>query len=127
MKKIIAITAVLAVSGCSVPTAADYMAATDLQVCQAYAMARAGFMPNVMIDAETELRRRKAITPEELQLVMDQRIKVGTREHIAVCAWGPYVDVNSTTGSWGTSKQYVMGQLGPYVYVRGGKVTAFQQ
>lgn len=126
MLRVAALLGLLTVAACATPDAATMSSRSDLELCQTYAMGRAGLSPAWMNAAEAELMRRKAITNDERIDAERQRVRIGMKEHVAVCAWGPYVTVNRTTGSWGTDKQYVMGQFGPYVYTRNGVVTAFQ-
>lgn len=126
MLRIAALIGLVAVSACATPDAATMQAATPLQLCQTYAMAKNTYAPDWLNASIDELKRRGSLSKQELSDISRQRMRTGMSEHAAVCSWGPYVDVNTTTGSWGVHRQYVMGQFGPYVYTENGRVTSWQ-
>lgn len=100
--------------------------ASNLTLCQTYAQAKSPYAPEWQAAVRAELSKRGAITSRDQADWNKGFVRIGMAEHIAICSWGPYIDVNTTTGSWGTDKQFVIGQFGPYIYTRNGKVTAFQ-
>ncbi|MDZ4136681.1 MAG: hypothetical protein U1D06_13985 [Paracoccaceae bacterium] len=122
---------VLTVAACAVtpqppPSDAALRKASNVELCQTYARAKSPYAPAWQAAARNELIRRGAVTKQDQADWSKGLVRIGMAEHIAVCSWGPYVDVNSTTGSWGTHRQYVIGQFGPYVYTENGVVTSFQ-
>jgi len=114
-------------AGCSVPevTAQDAYPLTELQLCQSYARAKLTNNANVLGVAKTELIRRKAVSNQDLEDMAQGVIREGMKEHVAICSWGPYRDVNTTVVAGSRSKQFVI-SLSKYVYTRDGRVYAWQ-
>jgi hypothetical protein len=129
MIRLAAVAATVVVAGCALPPLdpAAVSRASNLELCQTVAQGRQLNSADWIATARAELVRRGAMTDEELVDVNRQRVRIGQREHIAVCAWGPYIDVNETVGRGFRQRQFVMGQFGPYVYTDGRRVTGFQQ
>jgi hypothetical protein len=75
--------------------------------------------------AREELRRRKALTAEEWQLVERGQIRIGVSELALVCSFGR-APANRTVTAAGARKQYVYGDGETLVYVEDGRVVAFQ-
>jgi len=83
----------------------------------------------------TEAQRRGLITGEESRLIQQNKIARGMSERALVISWGKPRRINTSTGSWGTRKQYVYGGFygkyistkANYVYVRNGVVDSWQQ
>lgn len=114
-------------SSCAVATdPEDYSDLSDLELCQHYAVTKSRLTKPWTKAAMDELIRRKAVTEAEIADISKEVIRIGMREHAAVCSWGPYKDVNTSVGSWGRHRQYVMGDFGPYVYTENGRVTSWQ-
>lgn len=127
IKSIIGILSILVVTGCATPDEVTMQAMTPIGLCQSYAMARNVTYSSSWLNASMdELKRRGVLNEEELDLISKKRVRLGMSEHAAVCAWGPYKDVNTSRGSWGIHRQFVMGDFGPYVYTENGKVTSTQ-
>ena len=72
------------------------------------------------IDTMNELKRRKAFSKREWQLIKDEKVKVGMSKNALICSWGNPESINRS--SYGPD-QYVYD--GQYVYVRGNRVTAW--
>jgi len=130
MLRIAAVMSLATVAACAAPTPpvnqGQISRASNVTLCQTYAQAKSPYAPEWQAAVRNELNKRGAVTKRDKADWDKGLVRVGMAEHIAVCSWGPYLDVNTTTGAWGTDKQYVFGQFGPYVYTRNGKVTAFQ-
>lgn len=130
MLRVAALAAIAATAGCAVtPPPVDQAAirrADNVKLCQTYSQAKSPYLPDWQKAVRDELSRRGAVSKRDGADWQKGLVRIGMAEHIAVCSWGPYVDVNTTTGSWGVDKQYLFGLFGPYVYTRNGVVTAFQ-
>ena len=63
---------------------------------------------------------------QEINSIINGTIFIGMSESALIACWGKPRDVNKTVGEWGTHKQYVYGDFGPYVYVENGYVTSWQ-
>jgi hypothetical protein len=98
-----------------------------MTLCQNYSLARTNGFASSRQAILAEIDRRQLLSEDERQRVLRGQMRIGMSELAAVCSWGPYYDVNTTTTSAGTNKQIVMGQFGPYVYTENGRVTAFQR
>lgn len=98
---------------------------SDTQLCQTYAAARGWGNTQHKLAARQELKARGAVTEQELKDISERVIRNGMREHIAVCAWGPYTEVNTTQVSGLSSRQFVL-PLNRYFYTRNGLVYAWQ-
>lgn len=59
-------------------------------------------------------------------LILSQTIKIGTNECQVIAAWGMPIRKNRSVGSWGENKQLVYDIGGPYVYLKNGFVSSFQ-
>ena len=120
-------SATIALSACSLPapTEAELREASPRQLCQGYAANK--FNANNQALYANELFRRKLITAKEWTDVQGGVIRTGMREHVAVCAWGPYSHINSSAGRFGQHNQIVIDDFGPYIYTENGKVTSWQQ
>lgn len=57
------------------------------------------------------------------KLIMDGKVKLGFTKAMCEEAWGKPSDINKSSGSWGTSEQWVYGN-GNYLYFKNGKLTA---
>jgi hypothetical protein len=122
------IAAAAALAGCTLPPLdpGAVSRASDLQLCQTLAQGRQVNNADWIRAAREELQRRGSLTADELVDVNRLRVRIGQREHIAVCAWGPYLDINETVVPGVRSRQFVMFDR-TYVYTDGRRVTAFQQ
>ncbi|WP_322889305.1 MULTISPECIES: hypothetical protein [unclassified Yoonia] len=109
------------------PTATMLMRQSPIALCQSYSAARANNWASGRQAVLAEIERRQLFSAEEMQMILRGPLKIGASELVAICSWGPYFDVNTTTTSSGVNKQYVMGQFGPYVYTQNGLVTALQR
>ena len=58
------------------------------------------------------------------KLAKNQEIEMNMPEQYLILSWGKPEKINSSTGSWGTHKQYVYARQ--YVYVENGKITSWQ-
>lgn len=98
------------------------------ELCQAYAY---GQLNTALAprggQAMNELILRKEITTKQLQDIKAGTIRTGMPEHIAICSWGPYTDINSSGGIYGTFNQIVIGDKGEYIYTSNGRVESWQQ
>lgn len=74
--------------------------------------------------ARAELRRRKALTNAEWELVDRHTINIGMTEVALLCSLGP-TEVNETVTSNVEHKQYVYPNR-VYVYVVNGRITSYQ-
>ncbi len=121
------IVAAAMLAGCAIPPLSpeDAAAATDLQLCQTYSAAREIGATQQSDPALAELRRR-GLSAREMADIEGQVVRTGQREHVAICAWGPYWDVNETVVVGSRSRQFVLGDFGPYVYTDGRLVTGWQ-
>ena len=63
---------------------------------------------------------------QEINSIINGTIFIGMSESALIACWGKPRDVNKSVGEWGTHKQYVYGDFGPYVYVENGYVTSWQ-
>jgi hypothetical protein len=122
------IAALAVLAGCTMPPLdpGAVSRASDLQLCQTLAQGRQVNNADWIRATREELQRRGALTADELADVNRLRVRIGQREHVAVCAWGPYIDVNETVTTNTRSRQFVMFDR-TYVYTDGRRVTAFQQ
>lgn len=131
MFRITALIGLMAVSACAMPEAtppseAVMRKASNVELCQAYAISKNPYSAAVQAAVRRELARRGSVSKQDQADWNKGFVRIGMSEHVAVCSWGPYFDVNTTTGAWGVHRQYVMGQFGPYVYTENGRVTSFQ-
>ena len=67
-----------------------------------------------------------SFSSRERKAIMSGDIFLGMSEKALLLSWGDPEDVNTSVGDWGTHKQYVYGDFGPYVYVENGIVTSWQ-
>lgn len=128
MKALIAIAAVL-VTGCATNAPINIMwadettvkAQSDVDLCRTYSL-----MIGKTRDGSTvgqELQRRLT---GEWSTIKQRLINIGMSEAALVCSWGLPNRVNTSTGSWGTKKQWVYGG-GQYVYTSNGRITGWQK
>lgn len=82
---------------------------------------------------KVELKRRGEIAAEDWYLIDNNKIGIGMGELALVCLKGfpgNFGGINTSTGSWGTQKQWVYRPCGGcgahYVYTKNGKVTSWQ-
>ena len=81
-----------------------------------------------MQETEEESRRLAEIKkqPKNVRALLEaHRIRVGLTDLQVLLAWGKPTSVNTTVTKQGSSQQWVYA-TGDYVYISGGKVTAFQ-
>jgi hypothetical protein len=97
-----------------------------VELCNWYAFGREYQQADVQSQAETELRRRKALSNKDWSDVKAQTIRTGQKEHVAVCAWGPYKTANVSDGNYGRTVQFIFGDFGPYGYSDNGRITSWQ-
>ena len=100
---------------------------SNLDLCQTMAWARTVNDWQRINRSRTELIRRGAVSKRDLADIDAKEIRTGMRDYVAVCAWGPFSDINRSGGSYGSFDQYVMYPMGTYVYTRNGKVDSWQQ
>jgi hypothetical protein len=114
-------------SACALPelSAEQAAAMSNNQLCQAYSHAEKYGHPNRLSSALRELKKRGAISDRDYKDIRAHRIRTGMKEHIAICSWGPYEDINSTTMRGYQSRQIVI-DLGTYIYTENGRVYAWQ-
>lgn len=71
------------------------------------------------------------LTEKELLAADNGEIFIGMSAMALLCSWGPATKLNTSTGSWGTHRQWVyrpyLNGSASYVYTENGKVTSFQQ
>jgi hypothetical protein len=75
------------------------------------------------------------VTPAVRQAIMNAEVRVGMTEQEVVAAIGYPLDINRSTGSWGTTAQfcyesmsrYIQRPKYTYVYFENGRVTSWQQ
>lgn len=77
-----------------------------------------------------EIREREMFGEPEMRLISNSRIARGMSEKALFCSWGRPAMTNTSAGAWGSSKQHVYRRCPScktsYVYVRRGKVDAWQ-
>jgi hypothetical protein len=100
-----------------------------LDLCQTYASHRdsGDYGAPVAVQIQNELIRRKKLTGAQLADIKTHTIRTGMPEHIAICSWGPFSDVNQYGGIYGAHNQFVIGDYGTYIYTENGRVTSWQQ
>ena len=74
----------------------------------------------IAIEYEAEFSTR------EIDAILNETLFIGMSELALRASKGMPSNINTSTGTWGTHKQYVYGDYGPYVYVEDGKVTSWQ-
>jgi hypothetical protein len=123
----VGLTAITLQSACSAPelTAEQAARMSNNQLCQTYSFARRLNDAQRMNRAKTELRNRGELSENELQDIYKYRLRDGMKEHIAICSWGPYQDINTTNVRGQQSKQIVI-DLDTYIYTENGRVYAWQ-
>lgn len=123
----IGVAGIAGLASCSVPdlSAEQAQKMTNLQLCQTYSVARTYNNSQHMNRAKWELKRRGALSDRDISDITSQTIRTGMKEHVAVCSWGPYEDINTTVVGSHESKQFVI-DLGTYFYTRNGRVYAWQ-
>ena len=60
-----------------------------------------------------------------IQIIKDQKIKIGMTSKQVMLSWGKPEDINRTVTTYGTSEQWVYG-MGTYVYFENGTCTSYQ-
>ena len=88
-----------------------------MEVCFAYTFHQTETIANELV--------RRGISERDLPNIATRSVRIGMSERAAVCSWGRYERVNTTTTANGTRKQFVYGS-GRYLYTTNGRVTAFQ-
>ena len=83
---------------------------------------------NLMFD---EVKARKLLSDEEIDLVKSKEIRLGMSEKALLASWGTPTKTNKSVSSFGVRKQFVYGTFSKYssptyVYVENGKVTSWQ-
>ena len=84
-------------------------------------LVRKGTLP----EAYPALVRRQAFPDSEIGLIGQRQLVLGMSEDAMLCMLGYPEDSHRSVGSWGVHTQYVYGR-GHYVYVKNGKVDAWQ-
>ena len=132
MRSLLAACAALTLTGCSFDIPADKLPTADLaQLCGAVTAGRVTADFPLVDRASAELERRNLFTQAELAGIVLGTARPGMSEKAGLCAWGYYWrDVNTTTATGGTVKQYVFGD-GEYIerrylYTLNGRVTGTQ-
>ena len=127
------ICAALALSACAnSPMRVSMMSPETLQeqrsdiLCRTYGYAKTQ-------NVKAELVRREQITAKEWDSIDDKAIFMGMSELALLCSFGQpglYGAINTSTGSWGTHRQWVYRSCkscpAMYVYTRDGYVTSWQ-
>ena len=73
-----------------------------------------------------ELRGNAAnFSSSDRAAAQEGRVRIGMSAEAAEAAWGRPKSINRSTGSWGTTEQWVYG-VGNYLYFRNGKLESFQ-
>lgn len=123
----VALAGLAITTACSVPelTREDAAAMDNLQLCQTYANAKGFNNAQWLNRAKHELKRRGAVTERDLSDMAKGVIRTGMKEHVAVCSWGPYKDINTTVVGSYESKQFVLPNYS-FFYTRNGRVYAWQ-
>ncbi len=65
-------------------------------------------------------------TDKEKEAIAHGLVYIGMTVRALEASLGRPDRINTSTGEWGTRKQYVYGDYGPYVYVEDGAVTSYQ-
>ncbi len=78
-----------------------------------------------------EARSRELLTDDEIQLIKEEKIRIGMSETALIASWGYPNKINRSVGSYGVDKQFVYGRYSrysspTYVYVENGKVISWQ-
>jgi hypothetical protein len=73
---------------------------------------------------ELAMENERSFTHREKNAILEKTIFIGMSNLALLASYGSPQDVNISTGSWGTHKQYVYGY--EYVYVENGVVTSWQ-
>lgn len=112
----------------------DYAALSYILSSPEYGVAFAPVYSSSYITYDKYLAEQKALK-ERLQaltrkygsanakLIMDGKVKLGFTKAMCEEAWGKPSDINKSSGSWGTSEQWVYGN-GNYLYFKNGKLTS---
>lgn len=127
--KALAIIATVLVTGCASNAPINVMWAdeatvksqTDLDLCRSYALMIGKTRDNSIVGQELQRRLQS-----EWSTIKARHIQIGMSEAALVCSWGRPDRINTSTGSWGTKKQWVYG-TGQYVYTSNGRITSWQQ
>lgn len=134
MRIALVLASALLVSGCYVKVnEGNVSVISDSDLCSAMT-ARAASGWNL---AREEILRRDLLSQRDMNLVVEKKIRVGMPECGLLAVLGypkspKYCGkVNSSTGSYGTHKQYVYRPCGSYgstkyVYVRNGEISSWQ-
>ena len=71
---------------------------------------------------------RRGIEQRDLRLIANQRLRIGMSERAAICSWGRYESVNTTTVAGSVNRQFVYRSIykDGFLYTRNGVVTAWQ-
>ena len=103
-----------------------------IQLCQEFARARNTptydrfYEQNIQI-IRTTMEQKNLFTAAEWRDIDNEYIRTGMSEPVMVCVMNhPYFRVNSFNSIYGSSKQYIFGDFGPYVYLDNGRVTSWQ-
>ncbi|NKX40356.1 hypothetical protein HGG71_02610 [Rhodobacteraceae bacterium R_SAG2] len=122
-----ALTGLAVVGACSAPELSQEAAAsmTNIQLCQTYAYAKSFNDAQRLNRVKHELKQRGAVTEQDLSDMAKGVIRTGMKEHVAVCSWGPYRDINTTVVGSYESKQFVLPNYS-FFYTRNGRVYAWQ-
>jgi len=83
----------------------------------------------VAIAAQEKTKRMATLTKKygraNAQKIIDGYVVIGFSKQMCKEAWGEPRYINTTTGSWGSSEQWVYGS-GTYLYFENGKLTTIQ-
>lgn len=130
----LAIVAAALITGCAAydpGNSAELTAAADDQLCASYHAKSAGLAFGAATYEKNrpairdEIIRRELVAPSEWGIIDEHKIRVGMTECAALASWGPPTRVNRA--SYGDQWVYCGYNCirNQYVYVRGGRVTAW--
>ncbi len=85
-----------------------------------------GYYPEVDLRPDfVKEAKRRGLKFNQTSITSEQ-ISIGMNTCQLYAAWGLPEDRNRSVGSWGVHEQLVYGSFGPYIYLRNGVISSFQ-
>ena len=105
----------------------DYKTSSMPYVCGRFQLK--SYYDRIKAEDSAALAKRKSMLikkygSNKAKLILDGYVEIGMTKEMCKESWGEPIQINKSTGSWGTHEQWVYGSS--YLYFENGKLTSIQ-